>query len=195
VGDAQVEGLIHLLVAHHVAVTSTLPVFELGVPGRPPAQRRALDAMSSAARDSYLMFRATLDPANPAPARFFRTEMDFEHAFAAAGGLLLAGPDPTGAGGVLPGFGDQREIELLVEAGFTPVQAIQIGTENGARFLGRDHDIGTIAAGKRADLILVHGDPAAHIGDIENVAVVFKDGQGYDPARLVEAVRGQVGIR
>lgn len=194
-GDADVEALIRSLVAHHVAVTSTLPVFELGVPGRPPAQRRTLDAMSGAARDSYLSFRATLDPANPTPAKLFRTEMDFEHAFAAAGGLLLAGPDPTGAGGVLPGFGDQREIELLVEAGFTPVQAVQIGTENGARFLGRERDVGTIAAGKRADLILVHGDPAAHIEDIEKVAVVFKDGQGYDPARLVEAVRGQVGIR
>jgi imidazolonepropionase-like amidohydrolase len=195
VGEREVEGLMRTLVAHHVAVTSTLPVFELGVPGRPPAQRRALDAMSSAARDSYLTFRGTLDPTNATPARLFRTEMDFEHAFAAAGGLLLAGPDPTGAGGVLPGFGDQREIELLVEAGFTPVQAIQIGTENGARFLGRERDIGTIAAGKRADLILVHGDPAAHIEDIENVAVVFKDGQGYDPARLIDAVRGQVGIR
>lgn len=195
VGDAEVEGLIRTLVAHHVAVTSTLPVFELGVPGRPPAQRRALDAMSSAARDSYLTFRGLIDPSNPTPAKLFRTEMDFEHAFAAAGGLLLAGPDPTGAGGVLPGFGDQREIELLVEAGFTPVQAIHIGTENGARFLGREREIGTIAAGKRADLVLVHGDPAARIEDIENVSVVFKDGQGYDPARLVEAVRGQVGIR
>ena len=195
VADADVQGLISALVAHHVAVTSTLPVFELGVPGRPPAQRRALDAMSGAARDSYLIFRASLDPTNATPAKLFRTEMDFEHAFAAAGGLLLAGPDPTGAGGVLPGFGDQREIELLVEAGFTPLQAIQIGTLNGARFLGRERDIGTIAAGKHADLIVVHGDPAAHIEDIENVAVVFKDGQGYDPARLVEAVRGQVGIR
>jgi imidazolonepropionase-like amidohydrolase len=195
VGDAEVERLISALVAHHVAVTSTLPVFELGVPGRPAAQRRALDAMSSAARDSYLTFRGTLDPANPAPAKLFRLEMDFEHAFAAAGGLLLAGPDPTGAGGVLPGFGDQREIELLVEAGFTPLEAIRIGTENGARFLGRERDIGTIAAGKRADLVLVRGDPAAHIGDIENVAVVFKDGRGYDPARLLETVRGQVGTR
>ncbi len=195
VAEREVEGLIRTLVAHHVAVTSTLPVFELGVPGRPAAQRRALDAMSGAARDSYLTFRGTLDPANPTPGKLFRTEMDFERAFAAAGGLLLAGPDPTGAGGVLPGFGDQREIELLVEAGFTPVQAIQIGTENGARFLGRERDIGTIAAGKHADLILVHGDPAAHIEDIENVTVVFKDGRGYDPARLVEVVRGQVGIR
>jgi len=195
VGDEDVAGLIRMLVAHHVAVTSTLPVFELGVPGRPPAQRRALDAMSGAARDSYLTFRAGLDPANPLPAKLFRMEMDFEHAFAAAGGLLLAGPDPTGAGGVLPGFGDQREIELLVEAGFTPVEAIAIGTRNGARFLGRERDIGTIAPGKHADLILVHGDPAAHIEDLENVALVFKDGQGYDPARLIEAVRGQVGIR
>lgn len=194
-GDPELVALIHSLIAHHVAVTSTLPVFELGVPGRAPAQRRSLDAMSAAARDSYLVFRAQIDPENPAPAQLFRTEMDFEHAFAAAGGLLLAGPDPTGAGGVLPGFGDQREIELLVDAGFTPLQAIQIGTLNGARFLGRERDIGSIAAGKHADLILVHGDPAAHIDDIENVEVVFKDGLGYDPQRLIAAVRGQVGIR
>ena len=110
------------------------------------------------------------------------------------GSAVVAGPDPTGAGGVLPGFGDQREIELLAEAGFTPVEAIRIGTENGARFLGREREIGTVAAGKRADLVLVHGDPAAHIADIENVEVVFKDGQGYDPQRLIAAVRGQVGI-
>jgi amidohydrolase family protein len=193
--DPDIVQLINSLVERHIAVTSTLPVFELTVPNRAPAQRRTLEAMSPAARDSYLTYRAQLDPADTGPAKLLRLEMDFEHAFAAAGGLLLAGPDPTGAGGVLPGFGDQREIELLAEAGFTPVQAIQIGTDNGARFLGRERDIGTIAAGKRADLILVHGDPAAHIEDIEKVAVVFKDGQGYDPARLVEAVRGQVGIR
>jgi hypothetical protein len=195
VSDAEVAGLIRSLLEHHIAVTSTLPVFELGVAGRPPTQRRVLECMSSAARDSYLTFRAQIDPANAEPAKLFRLEMDFEHAFAAAGGLLLAGPDPTGAGGVLPGFGDQREIELLVEAGFTPVEAIQIGTQNGARFLGRERDIGTIAAGKRADLVLVHGDPAARIADIENVELVFKDGLGYDPQRLIEAVRGQVGIR
>jgi Amidohydrolase family len=195
VQDREVVGLIRSLVEHHVAVTSTLPVFELGVPGRAAVQRRALEAMSAAARDSYLSYRALLDPTDVRPAKLFRLEMDFEHAFAAAGGLLLAGPDPTGAGGVLPGFGDQREIELLVEAGFTPVKAIAIGTQNGARFMRRDGEFGTIAAGKRADLILVHGDPAAHIADIENVELVFKDGLGYDPQRLLEAVRGQVGIR
>ena len=96
---------------------------------------------------------------------------------------------------MLPGFGNQREIELLVEAGFTPTAAIQIGTQNGARFLGRDRDIGTLAVGKRADLILVKGDPAVQIADIENVEVVFKDGAGYDSKALIESVRGQVGTR
>jgi imidazolonepropionase-like amidohydrolase len=193
--DAQVQALIRSLVVHHVAVTSTLPVFELELPGRAPTQRRTLDAMSGEARNSYLIYRSQRDPTDTSPAKLFRMEMDFEHAFASAGGLLLAGPDPTGAGGVLAGFGDQREIELLVEAGFSPVQAIQIGTQNGARFLQQEREIGSIAVGKRADLILVHGDPAARIEDIENVEVVFKDGRGYDPRRLVDAVRGEVGIR
>ena len=121
--------------------------------------------------------------------------MKFEVAFAKGGGLLLAGPDPTGNGGALPGFGDQREIELLVEAGFTPVEAIRIGTENGAVYLGRQDRIGTLAAGKEADFVLIKGDPSKKIEDIENVETVFKDGVGYDSAKLIESVRGQVGIR
>jgi hypothetical protein len=193
--DPQVQALIHSLIEHHVAVTSTLPVFELGVAGRASLQRRTLEAMAPAARDSYLTYRGLMDPSDVTAARLFRLEMDIEHAFAAAGGLLLAGPDPTGAGGVLAGFGDQREIELLVEAGFTPVQAIQIGTQNGARFLRQERDIGTLEAGKRADIILVHGDPATRIEDLETVEVVFKDGRGYDPQRLIQSVRGEVGIR
>jgi imidazolonepropionase-like amidohydrolase len=121
--------------------------------------------------------------------------VDFELAFLKAGGLLLAGPDPTGNGGVLPGFGDQREIELLVEAGFTPVQAIQIATENGAKFLGREDQIGTLASDKQADMVLIKGDPSKNIDDIENVETVFKAGVGYDSKKLIDSVRGQVGIR
>jgi imidazolonepropionase-like amidohydrolase len=109
--------------------------------------------------------------------------------------LLLGGPDPTGNGGVLPGFGDQREIELLVEAGLTPLQAIQVLTENGAKYLGRQDQIGTLAAGKQADLVLIKGDPSKTIDDIENVETVFKAGVGYDSKKLIESVRGQVGIR
>ena len=121
--------------------------------------------------------------------------MAFELAFVKAGGLLLAGPDPTGMGGVLPGFGDQRELELLVEAGLTPVEAIHIYTANGAAFLGRLDRVGTIEKGKQADLVVVKGDPSRKIEDIENVVTVFKDGLGYDSARLIDSVRGHVGIR
>lgn len=121
--------------------------------------------------------------------------MAFEYAFVKAGGMLLAGLDPTGNGGTVAGFGDQREVELLVEAGFTPLEAIHIATENGAKFLGEDARIGTIHPGKQADMIVVKGDPGSNVGDIENVAIVFKDGKGYDSQKLIDSVRGTVGLR
>src|SRR5205814_5544907 len=124
----------------------------------------------------------------------FKKEMEFEHEFAKAGGLLLAGLDPTGIGGIVAGFGDQREVELLVEAGFTPLEAIKIATYNGAQFLGQLDRIGTIAVGKAADLVVIKGDPSKKIEDIENVELVFKDGVGYDPTKLADSVRGRVGL-
>ena len=108
--------------------------------------------------------------------------------------MLLAGLDPTGYGGVIAGFGDQREVELLVEAGFTPLEAIHIATSNGAEFLGEPDKIGTLAPGKAADIVVLQGDPSANIKDIEKVEIVFKDGVGYDSAKLIESVRGQVGL-
>jgi hypothetical protein len=150
--------------------------------------------MSAESAQSYLTARGMASLDSPMTS-LMRKEMDFEVAFAKAGGLLLAGPDPTGNGGVLPGFGDQREIELLVEAGFTPSQAIQIGTENGAIYLGQRDRIGTLAPGKQADIVLIKGDPSTNIADIENVETVFKAGVGYDSKKLIDSVRGQVGIR
>jgi hypothetical protein len=191
---AQVQELVRNLVSHHVAVTSTLPVFEAGVPGRPALQPRTLDAMSAESAQSYLTARARVALDSPTTA-LLREEMDFEVAFVKAGGLLLSGPDPTGNGGVLPGFGDQREIELLVEAGFTPVEAIQVATQNGALYLGQQDRIGTLAPGKQADLVLIKGDPSKRIDEIENIETVFKAGIGYDSKKLIDSVRGQVGIR
>jgi len=193
------DSLIHDLVAHHVAVTSTLPVFELTVPDRPPLQRRMLDAMSSESRLSYLTMRARGAPpwnGRPLPwASLLAKEEAFELAFVKAGGLLIAGPDPTGIGGVLAGFGDQREVELLVEGGFSPIDAIRVATANGAQFLGESEHFGSITPGKQADLVVVKGDPSTRIADIENVEIVFKGGVGYDSAKLIDAVRGVVGIR
>ena len=194
VSGAQVQALIHELIAHHVAVTSTLPVFEASLPGRPKLQTRVLDAMAAESEQSYLVARARV-PLDTPMTSLFKKEQEFELAFAKAGGLLLGGPDPTGNGGVLPGFGDQREVELLVEAGFTPVEAIQIYTMNGATYLGQQDHIGSIAVGKQADLVLIKGDPSKKIDDIENVETVFKDGVGYDSQKLIDSVRGQVGIR
>ena len=198
IASAPVQEMIRDLVAHHVAVTSTLPVFESGgVPNRPPLDARMLDSMLPEARIAYLQRRAAVSEGaakSPWPA-LFQKELQFEHDFVKAGGLLLAGLDPTGNGGVIAGFGDQREIELLVEAGFSPVEAIHIATSNGAEFLGQLERIGTLAAGKAADLVVIHGDPSTNIRDIEKVEIVFKDGVGYDSARLIESVRGLVGLR
>jgi Amidohydrolase family len=194
------------LIQHHVAVTSTLPVFEMGsFPGRPTIGKRVLEALSPDARSALLWERVRSTDSSrlrqqygsdvsPWPAAF-KKEMEFEHAFAQAGGLLLAGLDPTGMGGVIAGFGDQREVELLVEAGFTPLEAIHIATANGAQFLGELDRIGTITPGKQADLVVIKGDPSKRIEDIENVETVFKDGIGYDSAKLIESVRGVVGSR
>lgn len=195
-GD-QVQGMIKDLVAHRVAMTSTLPVFEGSVPNRPPLRQANLDAMLPEARQSYLAVRDNLvknAAQSPSPA-LFKKELDFEYAFAKAGGLLLAGLDPTGNGAVVAGYGDQREVELLVEAGFTPLEAIHIATYNGAQYLGELDHIGTLASGKQADIVVVKGDPSKNISDIENVEVVFKDGVGYDPAKLVKDANGFVGLK
>ena len=194
------------LVQHHVAVTSTLPVFEMGsFPGRPTLQPRVLDALSPDARSALLWNRVRSSDAGALRRRYgsevsplpsaFKKELEFEYAFSKDGGLLLAGLDPTGMGGVIAGFGDQRELELLVEAGFTPLEAIHIATFNGAEYLGEIDRIGTIAPGKQADLVVIKGDPSKKIEDIENVETVFKDGIGYDSPKLIESVRGVVGSR
>lgn len=192
-GTPQADSLIALLVQHHVAVTSTLSGLSASL--RPVDRPAVLDAMSPHARETYMLSRnLPVDKAKQATNAFLlRREMDMERAFVAAGGLLLAGPDPVGFNGNIPGFGDQREIELLVDAGFTPVEAIRIATLNGATFLGRQDRIGSIAPGKNADLLVVKGDPSTRIADIENVEIVFKDGVGYDPQKLLDSAKGHYG--
>jgi len=197
-GSPAANALIKLLVDHHVALTSTLPVFEQSVPLHAPLQARQMDVLTPQAKESYLYARNLTagragTPRGEQAAQTYKNDLGLERQFVAAGGLLLAGPDPTGNGGVIPGFGDQREVELLVEAGFTPVEAIRIATLNGATYLGLADRIGSIAPGKNADLILVKGNPAAAIADIENVVTVFKDGVGYDSAKLLRTVRGRFG--
>lgn len=196
-GSAEATDLIRTLISRRVAITSTLPVFEsMAGAGSPPLRQQVLDAMSPQAREAFFLVREGARHRHSGPvnsATLWQHDLGLERAFVAAGGLLLSGPDPTGGGDVLPGFGDQRGIELLVEAGFTPVQAIQIATLNGAKYLGREKQIGSVATGKNADLVIVKGDPSKKISDMENVDLVFKDGVGYDSQKLLDSVRGRYG--
>ena len=109
-------------------------------------------------------------------------------------GLLVAGTDPTGGGGVVPGFANHRQLELLVEAGFTPLEALSIATRNGARYLGQESRIGTLAVGRQVDVVVVDGDPSRAIADVRKVSLVFRRGVGFDPRKLIQSVTGKVGL-
>lgn len=194
-----VRELIRDLVARRVAVTSTLAVMESSIPTRPLISARQQALMSPESLRSHLLLRSLAAAAGGQLAQqrleALRKEFAFELAFVRAGGHLMAGADPTGNGGALPGFADQRGLQLLVEAGFTPVEAIRIATLNGAIFLGREREIGSIAPGKLADLVVAKGDPSTKIADAENVEIVFRGGYAYDPAKLLDSIKGMVGIR
>jgi len=192
----QLKQTIQDLVAHHVAITSTLAVMEGGL--RPPMDRDGLMTRTRMllvpeAWSKVMTSRANREVTDSFSQKLLEKEMKFEREFVAAGGVLMAGCDPTGDGHTLAGLGDQRNIELLAEAGFTPVEAIHIATQNGATFLGESERIGTVTAGKQADLVLLNGDLAKDITTIERPEVVFKAGVGYDSGAIYQSLRGKVG--
>jgi imidazolonepropionase-like amidohydrolase len=181
------------LVDRRIPMTSTLPIWETMVPGR-IVQQGALDALSPELREDYLTIqhRIARDSASTFAAAF-KNALRWEREFVRAGGLLGAGTDPTGYGGTIAGYGNMRELELLVEAGFTPIETIAIASRNGARILGIEARVGTLEVGKQADLAVVRGNPAERIADMENPVYVFKNGIGFDSAKLIAAVKGLVG--
>jgi amidohydrolase family protein len=190
--------LLELMVKKKVALTSTIQLDEMF--RRPePVTDEYLGYLTTDIRLSYAVRRARNEPIFPgAPsgdgAAAIRREVGMERAFVAAGGLLMIGPDAISPD-MIKGYADLRGLELLVEGGFTPIEAIKVATYNGAQFLGLLDRIGSVSTGKLADLVLVKGDPARQIADIHNIETVFKDGIGFDPAKLKAAVRGQVGLR
>ena len=187
------KSLVKKLVDRKVALTSTLTVFETLTPGRPMPP--GLDVLLPQLRQQFEEnYARTAQNKQSNFIKLFPKELALERAFVKAGGLLIAGTDPTGGGGVVPGYANQRQIELLVEAGFTPVEAIAIATRNGAVYLGRESRIGTIAFGKQADLVVINGDPSRTIADIRKVETIFKHGIGFDPVKLIDSVRERVGL-
>ncbi len=190
------KDVIATLIKHKVSMTSTLAVYEPFVANRPTKDERTLNAMAPELRTTYLQIRHQIDSsgAGPVAEDGLTKAMAFERAFVQAGGLLASGVDPTGIGGALAGYGDQRNYELFIEAGFTPQQAVQIMTANGAKILGVDKQLGTVERGKLADVVVLQGDLGADPSVIRKPTVVFKDGVGYDPAKLIASVEGRVGL-
>jgi imidazolonepropionase-like amidohydrolase len=195
INGPEVQKTIQEMVKHKVALTSTLDVFELSSPSRVPADQRVLDALypdlSKQVGAYYEKGKTANDSVETAA---FKKSMAFERAFVKAGGLLGAGSDPCCLSAIA-GYGDQRNYELLIEAGFTPEQAVQIMTSNGAKILGFDKWVGTIAPGMQADLVVIAGDPVRKPADIRNVETVFRRGLGYDSAKLRDSIKGLVGLR
>jgi imidazolonepropionase-like amidohydrolase len=190
------KSTIKAMIDKGVGMTSTLAVYEPFFANRPTKDERTLEAMSPEVREAYMRMRNQIDTTKGSPltSAVLKNAMDFERAFVQAGGRLAAGVDPTGFGGALPGYGDQRNYELLVEAGFTPAQTVQIMSANGAKILGVYDKLGSVEKGKLADLVVLQGDLAANPSVIRKVTTVFKDGVGYDSAKLLAAVKGRVGI-
>ena len=191
----EVQATFRDMIENDVPMTSTLVVYEISVAGREPIDERVFEVLAPEIAEEVRAIsierragRGAIDPA------VYQKALEYEKAFVEAGGLLGAGVDPTGYGAAPPGFGDQRNYELLLEAGFEPPEAIRILTRNGAEVLGILDRVGTVEEGKVADLVVLEGDPERD-GHIRNVRTVFKDGVGWDSQRLLESVRGVVGIR
>jgi enamidase len=196
VNSPAVKSLIDLLVARRVALTSTLAVFETYTPGRPKAPPRALAMLTPQLRLAYeaRWKEVQIDANTRQWVKIFPKLMRLERMFVEAGGILLAGTDPTGYGGVVPGFSGKRQVQLLVEAGFPFPEALKIATLNGARYLGRDGDVGSLEVGKRADIAVLDGDPMTDPRAIERMPLVFKNGVGHRSDAIFDAMRGMAGL-
>ncbi|MCW8878585.1 MAG: amidohydrolase family protein [Kangiellaceae bacterium] len=195
INSKEVNELIEFLVQKGVTITSTLPVFETYTKGRPKAYPEALQALIPQVRDQYeSRWEKIAKQENATWPIVFKKMMALEKKFVEAGGKLMAGTDPTGYGGVIAGFSNQRVVELLVEAGFDVEQAIKISSLNAANYLERGKLIGSIEVGKRADLVLIDGDLKAEPAAIRNMEIVFKEGVGYSSKKLIEATKSVVGL-
>ncbi len=201
----EVQRTFRTMIDRGVAMTSTAVVNEQLSPNRPVTDDRIREILAPYAWQGEVARRAELNregirieiPSTSFDAsvyaRLFEKSLLFEYEFVKAGGLMAAGVDPAFA--ALAGLGDQRNMELFVEAGFTAEEAVEIMTANGARVLGVFDERGTVTPGKLADLVVMEGDLTRNPRALRNTVIVFKDGVGYDAKSLIESVKGVVGVR
>lgn len=190
-----VEKLIAHLVKNNVTITSTLTIYETFAKGRPLAWQEALRVMNQDVKQQYLdRWSKIQDGDNTDWAELLKREMHWEKKFVEAGGHLVVGTDPTGYGGVVAGWSNLRAIELLVEAGFELAEAIKIASLNGAIFLDKVNDIGTIKPGKLANLAIFEGDLSQDLKYLKSIKWAIKQGTIYDSRAIFAAMEGKVGL-
>jgi imidazolonepropionase-like amidohydrolase len=187
----RVKDLIRYLVDKKVILTSTLAVVYNMTTLDTTIRPEVLEAMSPDTRQMFLNVYNKMR--SPLSNKAMPEEMKMEKMFSNAGGLLTVGTDPTGSGATLAGYGSQQSIELLTQAGFSPIEAIRIATYNGAKALGLDSRIGSIEVGKVADLVVIDGDVSEHIENIRKIVWVFKQGVGFNSQKIFNSVKGEVG--
>jgi len=196
VDDPRMAVLQRQMIENKVALTSTLTVFETFSHGRPMAPAGALDLLMPQLREQYVLRYTAIQRGGPNPyGRVFPKNMVWEKRFHDAGGLLVAGTDPTGYGGVIPGYSSLRQFELLREAGFDAAATVKVMTANGARYLNREADIGRVSPGLRADLIAFAAPLDAAKPSLPEVAWTMKAGRAWDRSKILNAWKGQVGLR
>lgn len=185
--DSQpVRDYIALLAAKGTVVDATLNTFEAMYNQRQgemdPALVAVADHVPFATQREWRSNSMEVNEDNIAAYRASWAKMvAFVGRLYAAGVPLVAGTDN------IAGFALHRELELYVQAGIPPGEAIRIATQNGARYAGLESETGRIAPGLRADLILVDGDPTRNVADIHRIAYVLKAGEGYAPAAIYQA--------
>jgi imidazolonepropionase-like amidohydrolase len=183
------QALIRLLVERKVVLTFT------PIERSRPLSDRELELLHRDVREKYLHSRSgvALPPTDPGDSlRAFQARLTL--AFVRAGGSLVLGSDPLCCDAYrMAGVSDHDAIKLAVKTGFTPLEVIHMATLEGAAFLGIQDRTGSIGVGKEADLLVVRGDPSAHIEDIDNVEMIFANGVAYDPQALLSRVKGMVG--
>ena len=185
----KVTEVLRYLKDHNVAMTSNVALSDTG------RETPGLDVLNSEVAAMYMenRKRPMLPAGSPVQEATLR-QIKFDKEFMEMGGVLMIGTDPTGSGGVVPGFANQHEIELRTENGFKFEDVIKVSAMNAATYLGRQAKIGSLTVGKQADVVLINGDPATRPRDIRKVEIVFKEGYGYDPKKIIDSVRGKAGL-
>ena len=176
---------IAFLVEHQVVIDPTIALFELNAhPAGEPvsAFEPGVDKVAPELRQALTHTGA--EPAEAAKAQAqFRTLLEIIGALHRAGVPIVAGTDLT-----VPGYSLHREMELYVQAGFTPMEAIQAATVVPARAMGLEKESGALQPGMRADVLVVNGRPLERISDTRNVRFVIADGRYFEPAPLWRSV-------